>query len=83
VTTFWQDVIYGFRLLVKRPGFTAFAALSLALGIGANTVVFRLINGTLLRPLPFPDPSKMVVIWSVPVNRPDQRNSVNVSSYFA
>ncbi|HEY6340569.1 MAG TPA: ABC transporter permease [Bryobacteraceae bacterium] len=83
MTTFWQDAIYGFRLLGKRPGFTAIAALSLALGIGANTVVFSLINGTLLRPLPFPDPSKMVVIWSVPQNHPDQRNNVNVSSYFA
>jgi putative ABC transport system permease protein len=83
VTTFWQDAIYGFRLLVKRPGFTVVAALSLALGIGANTVVFSLINGTLLRPLSFPDPSKMMVIWSAPLNRPDQRNNVNVSSYFA
>jgi len=83
MTTIWQDVIYGFRMLAKRPGFTIAAAVSLALGIGANTVVFSLISGTLLRPLPFPDPDKMVVIWSTPLNRPDQRNSVNVSSYFA
>ncbi|MBV9399292.1 MAG: ABC transporter permease [Bryobacterales bacterium] len=83
MSTLWQDVIYGFRMLVKRPGFTSVAALSLALGIGANTLVFSLINGTLLRPLPFPDPGKMVVIWSSPLNRPDQRNNVNVSSYFA
>ena len=56
MTTFWQDVQFGVRMLVKRPAFTIVAALSLALGIGANTVIFSLINTTLLRPLPFDDP---------------------------
>src|SRR3984885_339562 len=78
-----QDMAHGFQMLLKRPGLTAVAALSLALGIGANTVIFSLINGTLLRPLAFPDPDRLVVIWKVPLDHPDQRNTANVSSYFA
>jgi putative ABC transport system permease protein len=83
VSTLWQDVLYGFRMLLKKPGFTAVAALSLALGIGANTVIFSLINSTLLRPLGFPDSDKLMVVWSVPLQHKDQRGGVNGSSYFA
>ena len=79
----WQDLIYGSRMLLKKPGFTIVAALSLALGIGANTVIFSLINTTLLRPLPFADSGKLVVIWTVPLKDRTQRNNVNVSSYYA
>src|SRR6266446_3493867 len=79
----WQDLIYGCRMLLKKPGFTIVAALSLALGIGANTVIFSLINTTLLRPLPFADSGKLVVIWTVPLKDRTQRNNVNVSSYYA
>ena len=81
MTTFWQDVQFGVRMLVKRPAFTIVAALSLALGIGANTVIFSLINTTLLRPLPFDDPDSLVVIWTVPAQNKDARNGVNFSAY--
>ena len=80
--TLWQDIVYGFRLLLKKPGFTAVAALSLALGIGANTVIFSLINTTLLRPLGFPESERLMVVWTVPLKKKDQRNNVNVSTYF-
>lgn len=62
---FWQDLRYGFRGLRRNPGFTAVAALSLAIGIGANAAVFSLIRAALLRDLPYRDPSRLVEITGV------------------
>jgi putative ABC transport system permease protein len=81
--TLWQDLLYGFRMLLKKPGFTIVAALSLGLGIGANATIFSIINATLLSDLPYPEASRLTVLWTAPLNRPGIRNSVTAGNYLA
>ena len=62
--TLWQDLAYGFRMLLKNPRFTAAAVLSLAIGIGANSAIFSVANALLLRPLAYKDANRLVILWN-------------------
>ncbi len=75
----WQDVRYAARMLMKNPGFTFVAVISLALGIGANTTIFSVVNALLLKSLPYNDPERIILVWGDTTAQDNHRNQVSAT----
>jgi len=77
-----QDLRYGARMLLKKPGFTVIAVITLALGIGANTAIFSVVNAVLLRPLPYAEPGRLVALWESNAKRSESREAISYPNFF-
>ncbi len=77
----WQDIRYGMRMLLKAPSFSIVATIALALGIGANTAIFSVVNAVLLRPLPFTNSEQLMMVWETDATRGQVRSSVSYPDF--
>src|SRR5688500_1740846 len=77
----WKDIRYSIQSLRANPGFALVSILSLALGIGATTAIFSVVNGVLLRPLPIHDPSRVVIVTEYRLDEPEAQGSVSPANY--